>query len=315
MVTRVDFVGLDRSDFGEKIGKSLMETGFFVLENAPISVPEGFANDRTLVDRAYEVSAEFFALPESVKRAYYLPELCGQRGFTPFGQEHAKDSPHGDLKEFWHVGNPIVRHNWVPTELPEFHEVLNLLYGQLEACGQVILGAIAQFLEEPLAAIYQPGGDSILRVIHYPPVSEAAPTMGLRAAAHEDINLITLLPTATASGLELLHEGRWMAIDAPPGSLIVDSGDMLQWLTNGRLKSTTHRVVNPDNSRDRRFSMPFFVHPNAEMDLTPLKSCGVPLKQFPPIDAGTYLQQRLAEIGLAKSSLSPSSKGRHDKGG
>ncbi len=300
MVTRVDFAGAGRSDFGLEIGRSLEETGFFILENAPISVPEGFANDRGFVDRAYEVSAEFFALPESVKRAYCLPELHGQRGFTPFGQEHAKDSLHGDLKEFWHVGNPTLRQNLIPTELPEFHRVLSQLYGQLEACGQVILGAIAEFLQEPLDAIYQPGGDSILRVIHYPPVSETAPAMSLRAAAHEDINLITLLPTATASGLELLHEGRWLPIEAPPGSLIVDSGDMLQWRTNGRLKSTTHRVVNPGNSRDRRFSMPFFVHPHGAMDLTPLKSCGEALAKFPPIDAGTYLQQRLAEIGLAK---------------
>lgn len=293
MVTRVDFAGSDRSDFGVKIGKSLTETGFFILENAPI--------DQDLVEQAYEVSAEFFALPESLKRTYSLPELHGQRGFTPFGQEHAKDSPHGDLKEFWHVGNPIVRENLIPAELPQFHAVLRQLYGQLEACGEVILKSIAEFLQEPLEAIYQPGGDSILRVIHYPPVSETAPAMSLRAAAHEDINLITLLPTATASGLELLHEGRWMAIDAPPGALIVDSGDMLQWRTNGRLKSTTHRVVNPDNSRDRRFSMPFFVHPHAQMDLTPLESCGEALAKFPPIDAGTYLQQRLAEIGLASA--------------
>jgi isopenicillin N synthase-like dioxygenase len=291
MVTRVDFADSDRRDFGEGIGRSLSETGFFILENAPI--------DRELVDRAYQVSAEFFALPESVKRAYCLPELKGQRGFTPFGQEHAKDSPHGDLKEFWHVGNSVLRQNLTPTELPEFPRVLNELYGQLDACGQVILGAIAAFLQEPIESIYQSGGDSILRVIHYPPVSETAPPLSLRAAAHEDINLITLLPTATASGLELLHEGQWMAIEAPPGSLIVDSGDMLQWRTNGRLKSTTHRVVNPDNSRDQRFSMPFFVHPHPSMDLTPLASCVVDGNaKFPPIAAGTYLQQRLTEIGL-----------------
>jgi isopenicillin N synthase-like dioxygenase len=291
MVTRVDFKDSGRLDFGVAIGRSLSETGFFILENAPI--------EQDLVRRAYEVSAEFFALPESVKRAYCLPELQGQRGFTPFGQEHAKDSPHGDLKEFWHVGNPTLRQNLIPTELSEFPRVLNELYGQLEACGQVILGAIANFLQEPIESIYQPGGDSILRVIHYPPVSETAPPQSLRAAAHEDINLITLLPTATASGLELLHEGRWMAIEAPPRSLIVDSGDMLQWRTNGRLKSTTHRVVNPDNSRDRRFSMPFFVHPHPSMDLTPLASCVVDGNaKFPPIAAGTYLQQRLTEIGL-----------------
>jgi isopenicillin N synthase-like dioxygenase len=292
MVTRVDFEDSGSLDFGVAIGRSLSETGFFILENAPI--------DQDLVNRAYEVSAEFFALSESVKHSYCLPELHGQRGFTPFGQEHAKDSPHGDLKEFWHVGNSTLRQNLIPTELPEFHRVLSELYGQLDACGQVLLRAIAGFLQEPLAAIYQPGGDSILRVIHYPPVPETAPPLSLRAAAHEDINLITLLPTATASGLEILHEGKWLAIEAPPGSLIVDSGDMLQWRTNGRLKSTTHRVVNPDNSRDRRFSMPFFVHPHPTMDLTPLRSGGEGSKKYPPIDAGTYLQRRLAEIGLVK---------------
>ncbi len=292
MVTRVDFADLERSGFAEAIGRSLMETGFFILENAPI--------DRDLVDRAYGVSAEFFALPESVKRAYCLPALGGQRGFTPFGQEHAKDSRHGDLKEFWHVGNPAVRPNLIPSQVPEFQAVLMKLYGQLEDCGVVILRTIAYFLQEPLDAIYEPGGDSILRVIHYPPVPETVPPMSLRAAAHEDINLITLLPTATASGLELFHEGRWLAIDAAPGSLIVDSGDMLQWRTNGKLKSTTHRVVNPDNSRDRRFSMPFFVHPHSSMDLTPLASCVDGVAKFPPIAAGTYLQQRLAEIGLVK---------------
>jgi isopenicillin N synthase-like dioxygenase len=291
-VNRVDFGGFGKADFAETIGRSLTETGFFVLENAPI--------DRDLIRRAYEVSAEFFALSESVKRAYCLPELHGQRGFTPFGQEHAKDSPQGDLKEFWHVGNPALRQNLIPSQVPEFQPILLQLYEQLNGCAKILLRSIAQYLQEPLEAIYQPGGDSILRVIHYPPVSESVPPLSLRAAAHEDINLITLLPTATASGLEILHEGRWIAVEAEPGSLIVDSGDMLQWRTNGRLKSTTHRVVNPDNSRDRRFSMPFFVHPHASMDLTPLRSCGERLAKFPPIAAGAYLQQRLAEIGLAK---------------
>jgi isopenicillin N synthase-like dioxygenase len=292
VVNRIDYALFGTLDFEANIGRSLMETGFFILENAPI--------DPDLVQRAYGVSAEFFALPESVKCAYCLPELNGQRGFTPFGQEHAKDSHHGDLKEFWHVGNPAMRANVIPSQVPEFQPVLTALYGQLDDCAQMLLGAIADFLQEPLEAIYQPGGDSILRVIHYPPVPETAPPMSLRAAAHEDINLITLLPTATASGLELLHEGHWLAVDAPPGSLIVDSGDMLQWRTNGKLKSTTHRVVNPDNSRDRRFSMPFFVHPHPSMDLTPLESCVDGMAKFPPIAAGTYLQQRLAEIGLVK---------------
>lgn len=145
--------------------------------------------------------------------------------------------------------------------------------------------------------------DTILRIIHYPPIPATAPPASLRAAAHEDINLITLLCEATADGLELRqHDGTWLSIRALPGQLIVDSGDMLQQLTNGRWQSTTHRVVNPANDLDRRFSMPFFVHPRPEVDLTPLPSCiaKVGKQQFRSITAGEYLQQRLREIGLAK---------------
>ena len=291
-IDRIDFGLLGTAEFSQRIGRSLSMTGFFVLENAGI--------DAELLSQAYAVTADFFELSEATKLGYCLPELHGQRGFTPFGKEHAKDSPHPDLKEFWHVGNPTVQPNLVPIEVLEFAPTLNLLYAQLDRCAQGLLAAIADFLDEPLGAIYQPGGDTILRVIHYPPIPENSPSGSLRAAAHEDINLITLLPTASASGLELLRDGIWEPIDALPGSVIVDSGDMLQWRTNGQLKSTTHRVVNPDNRCDRRFSMPFFVHPHPETDLTPLPSCvvGGDVK-FPPITAGRYLQQRLAEIGLA----------------
>ena len=290
-IDRIDFGLLGTTEFSQRIGRSLTTTGFFVLENAGI--------DAGLLNQAYAVTADFFELAESVKSGYYLPELNGQRGFTPFGKEHAKDSPHPDLKEFWHVGNPTVQPNLVPIEVAESGPTLSLLYAQLDRCAQGLLGAIADFLEEPLGEIYQPGGDTILRVIHYPPIPENSPSGSLRAAAHEDINLITLLPTASASGLELLRDGIWEPIDARPGSVIVDSGDMLQWRTNGYLKSTTHRVVNPDNGRDRRFSMPFFVHPHPDTDLTPLPSCVVDNHvKFPPITAGHYLQQRLAEIGL-----------------
>jgi len=291
-IDRIDFGLLGTAEFAQRIGRSLSTTGFFVLENAGI--------DAELLHRAYAVTTDFFELSESVKRGYCLPELHGQRGFTPFGQEHAKDSPHLDLKEFWHVGNPAVQPNLVPVEVPEFSQTLSVLYSQLDHCAQCLLAAIADFLGEPLNAIYQPGGDTILRVIHYPPIEKTAPLGSLRSAAHEDINLITLLPTATASGLELLRDGVWEPIDASPGSVIVDSGDMLQWRTNGRLKSTTHRVVNPDNQCDRRFSMPFFVHTHPKTDLTPLASCVINGDvKFPPITAGRYLKQRLAEIGLA----------------
>jgi isopenicillin N synthase-like dioxygenase len=179
------------------------------------------------------------------------------------------------------------------------------LYAQLEVCAVQLLEACAIYLDEPpeLFRVMAQQGDSILRVVHYPPLPPNVDTNSLRAAPHEDINLITLLCEATADGLEVLQQdGSWLPIPTTSGQIIVDSGDMLQQLTNGLFKSTTHRVANPENDRSRRFSMPFFVHPRAEVDLTPLPSCvtktGGQLK-FPSLTAGEYLQQRLHEIGLA----------------
>jgi isopenicillin N synthase-like dioxygenase len=284
--------------FVTTMGRALEDIGFFALVNHGV--------DSSLIRQAYQVAEQFFELPDSVKLRYEDPTLNGQRGFTRFGKEHAKDHAAPDLKEFWHVGRESNIANLHPSEVSDFAKVMDELYRQLEICAMHLLRACALYLEEPIDFFSQRAtdGDTILRVIHYPPIPEDADPASIRSAPHEDINLITLLCEATASGLELLQrDGTWRSIPALEGQIIVDSGDMLQQLTNGLLKSTTHRVVNPDDQRSRRFSMPFFVHPNANTDLTPLPSCivktgGIP--KFPSITAGQYLQQRLAEIGLKK---------------
>ncbi len=295
-----------RPTFIANLGSALEAIGFFALTNHGV--------DRDLIQQAYQVTAAFFDLPEPAKQRYEDPALNGQRGFTRFGREHAKDHPVPDLKEFWHVGrelpadHPLVDRypaNQQPSEVPDFHAVMMRLYDQLETCSSQLLQACALYLGEP-ENLFQGSaiaGDTILRIIHYPPIPETAHPASLRAAAHEDINLITLLCEATDEGLELLQrDGTWLPVRAVPGQIIVDSGDMLQQWTNGRLKSTTHRVVNPPDDRRRRFSMPFFVHPRSEVDLTPLASCVSQLGQqlYPSITAGEYLLQRLREIGLVQ---------------
>ncbi len=294
--------------FIQQLGAALENTGFFALVNHGIS--------QDLIQQAYQAIATFFTQPAAVKQQYEDPLLNGQRGYTRFGREHAKDHPYPDLKEFWHLGrslpsgHPLADRypaNPLPTEVPEFQPILAQLYAQLEICAMQLLRACALYLGEAEELLVQMAvdGDTILRAIHYPPIPPDAHPASLRAAAHEDINLITLLCEATAGGLELLQkDGSWLPIPALPGQIIVDSGDMLQQLTNGLFKSTTHRVVNPGNNRDRRFSIPFFVHPRAEVDLTPLPNCitrtgGNP--KFPSITAGTYLLQRLQEIGLTSA--------------
>ncbi|NEP16172.1 MAG: isopenicillin N synthase family oxygenase [Leptolyngbya sp. SIO4C1] len=293
-----------RSRFVRDLGEALQSIGFFALEQHAV--------EARLIQTAYGAAEAFFALPDQAKQRYEVAELKGQRGFIRFGKEHAKDHPAPDLKEFWHMGReqmppgypPVLENLW-PKEVPQFRAVMTELYQQLEACATVLLEACALFLELP-PDFFQTeaiAGSSILRIIHYPPIPEAAPPESLRAAPHEDINLITLLCEATDAGLELLQsDGTWLPISTDPGQIIVDTGDMLQVLSNGLLKSTTHRVVNPQNVRSRRFSMPFFVHPRPQFDLTPLPACftrtgGVP--QFPSQTAEQYLDQRLREIGLA----------------
>lgn len=293
--------------FVKIIGDALVDIGFFALTDHGI--------DMGLIDKAYTVAQDFFMQPESFKQAFEDTQIRGQRGYISFGREHAKGSKAPDLKEFWHVGQELTPGHplekaypanvWPPT--PGFKDAFSGLFLQLEVCAQQLLEACALHIKEPqdrFSGIAK-DGNTILRIIHYPPIAPDVNPQSIRAAAHEDINLITLLCEATAGGLELLERnGTWRQIHALKGQIVVDAGDMLQNITNGYFKSTTHRVVNPDNSRERRFSMPFFVHPRSAASLAPLPSC-VKLTggavNYPPITAGAYLDQRLREIGLSLS--------------
>lgn len=294
-----------RANFVKTLGAALEDVGFFALENH--GVPS------TLIQEAYGNASDFFLLPEPTKLQYENLALKGQRGYTSFGREHAKDAKAADLKEFWHVGRDFPSDhplraaypaNIWPSAPANFKSCLQNLYNALDVCADHLLRASALALgeaENRFSEIAE-NGNSILRIIHYPPVPNDRDPQSIRAAAHEDINLITLLCESTAAGLELLdRQGKWIPIHSLKGQIIVDAGDMLQNITNGVYKSTTHRVVNPDNSRERRFSMPYFVHPRSEAPLNPLPSCIRKLnneKKYPDITAGEYLTKRLREIGL-----------------
>jgi isopenicillin N synthase-like dioxygenase len=291
--------------FIQEMGDALKNIGFFAIQNHGV--------DYRLIEKAYQLSGAFFDLPENTKKNYEDVALKGQRGFTSFGREHAKGQKAPDLKEFWHVGRELASNhrlydvypkNFWPMEIPEFKEVMIELYRQLDVCSLHLLEACSIYIGENPDLL--PGmardGNTILRVINYPEVPVDRDPTSIRAGAHEDINFITLLCEATAGGLELLQrDGSWLPIHALKGQIIVDTGDMLQNLTNGLFKSTTHRVVNPDNSRERRFSMPYFVHPRSEVELAPLpRSVAMTggVKKYPDINSHEYLQQRLREIGL-----------------
>jgi len=292
-----------RSRMVKTLGEGLVEFGFLNVE--------GHGIDTDAVRATYDLWKRFFQLPEEVKRQY-AGIGGGARGFTPFGVEHAKDHALPDLKEFWHVGQePPAGHplageypkNVWPAEIPELRDPTLRLYKSLEQVAENLLRALAEHFELPretFASMMQVG-NSILRVIHYPPVDpELDPAV--RAAAHEDINLITLLCEATDSGLEILtRDGSWMAVETGEGQIVVDAGDMLSRVTNGVVPATTHRVVNPPSALNReRYSMPFFVHPYPSCDLTVLDRFVSPESppRFPPITAGAFLDQRLREIGL-----------------
>lgn len=302
-----------RASFAQLVGEALGEIGFFALANHPVPP--------SLIRAAYQEAESFFLLPEETKKRYENLAVKGQRGYTSFGRERAKGVSAPDLKEFWHVGqelppnHPLLsiygKNAW-PEERTTFRPVMLALFQHLEETARHLLEACAMYLDEPPSylkdAIFE--GDSILRLIHYPPVPEDANPQSVRAAAHEDINLITLLCESTSGGLEILErDGTWRPIHALQGQLIVDSGDILQHLTNGVFRSTTHRVINPDNSRERRFSMPFFVHPRAEFDITPLPRCvantgGV--AHYPSRTARQFLEERLQEIGLSTQATTSS---------
>jgi isopenicillin N synthase-like dioxygenase len=296
-----DAGGTARERFVRAVGESLADIGFFAVQHH--GIPD------ELTQRAYAIAKAFFHLPPEIKARYHDPAKKGQRGFTGFGTEHAKDSLAPDLKEFWQVGRPDVVHplygpNYWPDEVAQFGPTLVELYRRLDRLGATLLEACAAYIDEPANRFVDMTADSdtIVRVLYYPPVAPNTPPGAVRSAAHEDINLITLLSGATAEGLELKRrDGTWMPVHTGFDTIVVDSGDMLQNVTNGLYKSTTHRVVNPGDSTSERFSMPCFVHARLDVDLTPLPSCirrtGEPAK-YPQITAGEYLAQRLREIGL-----------------
>ncbi len=296
----------DFEGFSQTLGGSFARYGFAVISD------HGISQER--IDAAIAAAKRFFALPEEVKRSYKLP-LSGARGFTPFGIETAKGETHHDLKEFWHVGRDLppghryrshmADNVWPDAEVPEFQETVGWLYAVLDSMGRKVLEAIAVYLDLD-RNFFDPTvdyGNSVLRLLHYPPVPFDGPH--IRAAAHEDINVITLLLGAEEAGLEVKdHDGRWLAINPPPGALVCNIGDMLQRLTNHRLPSTTHRVVNPAPERRgfARYSTPFFLHFNSDYEIRTLPNCidaAHPDRYPQPITADEYLQQRLREIKLA----------------
>jgi len=298
--------GAARQRFVRTVGESLVDIGFFAVKHH--GVPD------ELTRRAYEAARAFFHLPPAIKARYHDAAKKGQRGFTGFGTEHARDSQAPDLKEFWQVGRPDVPDdhpvhrlfgpNFWPAEVSDFGPALVELYRHLDRLGGLLLEACAAFIDEPADrfAGMATDSDTIVRVLYYPPVSRDVLPGAVRSAAHEDINLITLLSGATAEGLELLlRDGTWMPVHTGFDTIVVDSGDMLQNATNGLFKSTTHRVVNPDDAVSERFSMPCFVHARVDVDLSPLSSCIAHTggkQRYPSITAGEYLAQRLREIGL-----------------
>ncbi len=303
LLSYVNGSSADQVQFVDDIMYGLKEYGFIVLNDHTV--------DQSKVDKAYELVNEFFALPVETKLKYYNEEGGGQRGYTPFRTEHAKDNENPDLKEFWHVGREITKDhkfakyyplNIWPSEIAEFTKTFNELYSSMDMTSKILLEAIGRGLDVPKNFFNEmvTDGNSILRTIHYPPTQNQDTKNSVRAAAHEDINLITMLVGATDSGLELLdRDGSWLPVSSKPGEIVVDTGDMMSRLTNDVLPATTHRVVNPDDSSSRRYSMPFFVHPHPEADLTCLSSCTneTPAK-YPPITAHEFLMQRLKEIGL-----------------
>lgn len=297
-----------RKQFSDEIGRAFNETGFVTIAN------HGLSDE--LIDQLYEVVQTFFALPLEVKAQYEFPELAGQRGYTSPGKETAKGAKAADLKEFWQRGQTIrdveyskadFPDNPAVAELPAFDKITGEIYRKLEDTGRELLKAIAVYLglQENYFEEHVFNGNSILRAIHYFPIEnpDALPADAVRAGAHEDINLITLLIGASADGLEVLtKDGEWFPIKAKGKDIVVNVGDMLQRLTNNKLKSTTHRVVNPPRElmKNSRFSVPFFLHPKPEMNLASLESCistEYP-KVYADYTAGQYLDERLREIGL-----------------
>lgn len=293
--------------FVQNLGKAFEEVGFVAVKNHGIS--------SELIDELYKNVQEFFSLPLVEKEKYEIPELAGQRGYTSFGKEHAKGSDAPDLKEFFQYGQTVPSDHILKNEYPDNVEVKQIktfnptfykAYRAFEKSGKALLQAIALYLNLPEHYFDDnvEEGNSIVRAIHYPPITHE-PKSAIRAEQHEDINLITLLVGASAGGLEILNRNdEWVGVKSLPEQIVVNVGDMLQRLTNNKLKSTTHRVVNPprDLWHTSRFSIPFFLHPKSAMSLSCLNQCidDEHPKIYEDITAGDYLDERLREIGLKK---------------
>lgn len=305
-----DFLSDDpkrKQKFVNEIGKAYEDIGFVALKGH-------FLDDR-LVDELYAEVRNFFNLPLEVKEQYEIPGIGGQRGYVSFGKEHAKGRKEGDLKEFWHFGQYLPEvskyqseypDNVEVKELPKFNEVGKEAYQMLEKTGVYVLRALALFLglDEFYFDNYVKEGNSILRPIHYPPIT-SEPENAVRAAAHGDINLITLLMGAQGKGLQVQnHNGEWIDAIAEPDELVINVGDMLSRHTNNRLKSTIHQVVNPPRELwgTSRYSIPFFMHPVSEMKLDCLENCidADHPKLYEDITAGDFLYERLVDLGLIK---------------
>lgn len=296
-----------KQQFIHDIGNAYENIGFVALK--------GHFLDHELVDKLYTEIKNFFALPTEIKRSYEIPEINGQRGYVSFGKESAKGKKEGDLKEFWHFGqyvenNPLLEAEYPKNievkELPEFNTVGKEVYKKLEKTAKYVLRALALYLklEETYFDAYIHNGNSILRPIHYPPIMQE-PNNAVRAAAHGDINLITLLMGAQGRGLQVQNNnGEWIDAIAKPDELMINVGDMLSRHTNNKLKSTIHRVVNPPRALwgTSRYSIPFFMHPISSMKLDVLENCidASHPKQFDNITAGDFLNERLIELGLKK---------------
>ena len=294
------------ADMVKKIGDSLRKWGFVSLS--------GHGIDSRLLDRAYQAAQKTFALSESEKQAYEDVKGGRQRGYTPLLKEKAKGQRKGDLKEFWHVGRQlaedhpyrisnIMKDNLYPHEVPVFKQVMQELYGAMDQLAHQMLGVIENYLEIDKGALsaLADQGNSVLRVLHYPEMERfgSQAQESVRAAAHEDINLLTLLPAATQPGLQLLTpDGEWLDISPPAGAIILDTGDMMTAVTGGLLPATTHRVINPKGARKGpRLSMPFFMHPRPDAVLNPLITSDH-LIEGQGLTAQAFLDKRLAENGL-----------------
>ncbi|WP_372756654.1 isopenicillin N synthase family dioxygenase [Mariniflexile sp.] len=305
-----DFLSGDaikKQQFVNSIGKAYEDIGFVALK--------GHFLNEALVDNLYTEVKNFFDLPVETKQKYEIPGIGGQRGYVSFGKESAKGKKEGDLKEFWHFGQYVENNpkleaeypaNVIVEELPEFNKVGKETYKMLEKTAKYVLRALALHLglEETYFDNYILNGNSILRPIHYPPITEE-PKDAVRAAAHGDINLITLLMGAQGRGLQVQnHQGEWIDAIAQPDELMINVGDMLSRHTNNKLKSTIHRVINPPRELwgTSRYSIPFFMHPISDMKLNVLEQCiddNNP-KAFEDITAGEFLTERLIELGLIK---------------